>query len=251
MANILSPGYTQSGEFFYTKSRKIREGIISSIEAELSDQYPQGVEFFYPDAPILDASDRPGYEGRGDLNEDLRGWFDINDMEFRGLEEAVVWLAGYMREIGPIDGIIGFSQGAALASMLSSLCEGDYNKGRLEALAKQPVPIHVQPPQGHLKFFVALSGFRSTIDNHVGFYNPIITTPAMCVIGDLDIMVSEDLTTMLVGSCFAPEVIHHKGGHYVPTDKKTIDEVVRFVTQRMHKDAPPQDNNDLFRDVCF
>lgn len=209
------------------------------------------MEFLYPDAPILDASDIPGYEGSGVVNDDLRGWFDINDMSFRGLKESVGWLVEYMRSVGHIEGIIGFSQGAALATMLASLCEGDLNPARLDSLASQPVPMHFEPPQGQLKFVVALSGFRGTENHYDGFYNPIITTPAMCVIGDLDIMVSEDLTTMLIGSCFSPEVIHHKGGHYVPTDPKTVEAVIRFVAERMSKDATPQFNADLFRTVSY
>ncbi|KAL1306161.1 hypothetical protein AAFC00_004268 [Neodothiora populina] len=239
---LMLHGYTQSGDFFSAKTRRIREGIKQTIESDLREQYPEGVEFFYPDAPLLNASGIPGYEGVGEKNEDLRGWFDINDMSFRGLEESLRWVMEYMRGIGPIHGIVGFSQGAALAVMIASLLEARQNPARLSSISSQQVAMDLQPPQGPLKFVVSMSGFRGTSDHYLGFYNPIIATPGMCIIAELDTMISEDISLMLVGSMFAPEVIRHKGGHYVPTDKKTIAAIIDFIRERLTNEPRREDS---------
>lgn len=138
-----------------------------------------------------------------------------------------------MRSVGHIDGVIGFSQGGAMAMMIASLCEGQTNPKRLEALANQPVSMTFEPPQGPMKFAVSMSGFRGRTDRYDGFYNPIITTPAMCVIADLDTMIDEEISIRLVGSIAGPEVIRHSGGHYVPTDKKSINKVSGFIRDRV------------------
>lgn len=229
-------GYTQSGEFFSSKTRKLREGILASLEAEVASQYPEGVEFLYPNAPhLLLTSDIPGHVGQSDEAIELRGWFNINDQPFHGLEKSLSHIIDFMRSVGPVDGVIGFSQGGAMAMMIASLCEGQTNPARLEALAKQPISMTYEPPQGPLKFAVSMSGFRGTTDHYSGFYNPIITTPAMCVIANMDTMIGEDLSSLLVKSCEDPEIIRHRGGHFVPTDKKSLDAVARFVRERIEE----------------
>lgn len=232
---LMLHGYTHSGDFFSAKTRKLRERITANLRDELALSDDEEIEFLYPDAPnVLRASEIPGSEvASEDDNEELRGWFDINSQPFLGTEQAVGWIVDYMRRVGPIDGIVGFSQGGALAMMIASLCEGQTNPARLEALANQPISMNFEPPQGPVKFAVSLSGFRGTTNHHEGFYNPMITTPALCIVGDLDIMVERELSDGLIEACRDVKVVHHRGGHYVPTDNKSVDAAASFIRDRM------------------
>lgn len=231
---LMLHGYTQSGEFFNSKTRKLREGIIAGLKDELALQYTQGVEFLYPDAPhLLLPSDIPGHESVSADTDELHGWFNFNDQPFAGLEQSLSYIIDYMRSVGPIDGVIGFSQGGAMAMMIASLCEGQTNPARLEALAKQPISMTYQPPQGPMKFAISMSGFRGTTDHYSGFYNPIIETPAMCIVAELDTMIGADLTDLLIEHIQDPKVVRHRGGHYVPTDKKSLNSISEFIRERM------------------
>ena len=180
------------------------------------------------------ASEVPGHISRSDSRDDeLHGWFNINDQPFQGLEESIASVLDYMRRVGPVDGVIGFSQGGALAMMIASLCEGQTNPARLEAIAKQPISMTFEPPQGPMKFAVSMSGFRGDMNHYEGFYNPIIATPSMCIVADLDIMVETLHSDLLINSCHEAKVVHHRGGHYVPTDSKCLDAAAAFIRERM------------------
>jgi hypothetical protein len=67
-------------------------------------------------------------------------------------------------------GIIGFSQGAAVAAVIASMLE------RKQTL----LPVIKHPP---VKFFVSVSGFRMRFDQYNQFYP--INTPSLHVIGTL------------------------------------------------------------------
>ena len=231
---LMLHGYTQSGHFFNTKTRKLRERIMDNLREELCLEESDEIEFLYPDAPhVLHASEVPGHYSAAGGESDLHGWFNINDQPFQGLEASIAWIIQYMRLVGPVDGVIGFSQGGAMAMMIASLCEGQTNPARLEALANQPISMHFEPPQGPMKFAISVSGFRGTTDHYRGFYNPIITTPSMCIVADLDIMIEADVSALLVESCHEPKVVRHRGGHYVPTDNKSLDAAAKCVGGRM------------------
>lgn len=231
---LMLHGFTQSGDFFSSKTRKLRERITESLQEELGLYYPDGIEFLYPDGlHHLCAADIPEHGAEAAGEDGLYGWFNINEQPFRGLEESLVWLADYIRSVGPIDGVIGFSQGGALAMMLAALCEGESNAARLEALAQQPLSIRIEPPQAAFKFAVSFSGFRGATNHYDGFYNPTITTPALCVVADLDTMVPAELGVKLIDSCQNAEVIHHRGGHFVPSDNRNVNAVAKFVHDRI------------------
>lgn len=162
------------------------------------------------------------------------------EVVYEGIEDGLRSVADCIRAEGPFDGVIGFSQGAAAAAMVSSLLEGRTRKEAFdkaeEANGGMPYPASflgevdgfVQAP---LRFAVCYSGFRAPGRLHGAFYEPGIRTPVLNVLGRVDVVVDEVRGMQLVGACEGGEgrVVVHPGGHFVPSQKLWLDAVVGFV----------------------
>lgn len=138
-----------------------------------------------------------------------------------------------LKEQGPFDGVMGFSQGAALAAMVASLLED----GRADAFAKVKDGMafpssfsEVQPPP--LKFGVCFSGLLNKHENYAAFYEPKIQTPILHVLGSMDTIVEESESLALAERCVhggAGNIIRHAGTHTVPTSERDIAAVIQFI----------------------
>lgn len=149
-------------------------------------------------------------------------------------------MAETIHEQGPFDGVIGFSQGGALAAMVASLLE----PGRRQAFdalcasqsEKFPYPISFvgkngEPLQQPLKFAIIYSGFVAPIEYYEGFYNPKIKTSVLHFLGSLDTVVEEMRSRLLINSCEDTDqnVLVHPGGHFLPSQKIWLDGAVAFI----------------------
>lgn len=168
---------------------------------------------------------------------------------YEGIEKSLDEIAELIREEGPFDGVIGFSQGAALAVMVAALLE----PGRSEDFARAsgmeypesfnglmiPKPndstSHAageesKPLQPPFKFAIAYSGFRAPGSLYTAFYNPKIQTPVLHVLGAVDVVVEEARGRALVQVCESgnERVVVHPGGHFVPSQRVWVDAVVNF-----------------------
>jgi pimeloyl-ACP methyl ester carboxylesterase len=223
------------------------------LERSLFDRYPSGVEIICPDgvlslmkgtSPDLDNPyefpDGTTGEQRGDQDItglNLRGWWKNLDTvnRYDGLLESLEMLAAMLRE-KPCDGIIGFSQGATLATMLAALCEG--SPARLLALASQGEPIHVAPPQAPFKFALLSCGYKATKKYYNGFYSPQLTTPILFDTATLDHMVEPSLSDAWITVSHNSQTISRIGGHWFPTDDKSLHAMVAFAS-KAHLDIDP------------
>lgn len=142
---------------------------------------------------------------------------------YNGLGVSLSSIAETIRTQGPFDGIIGFNQGAALATMVASVLE----HGRKHALDKaenlggMPYPAAfitgrttIQPP---LKFVIAISGFAGAANPlYQAFYQSKIMTPTLHVIGGSDDFIKPAMSQKLLDCCVDPRVLHYSGGRFVP-----------------------------------
>lgn len=172
-------------------------------------------------------------------------------MVYEGLEVGLGVIAERMREEGPFDGVVGFSQGACAAGMVAALLEGTgrregferarpgggiaypesfLEKSGGEGMEGLGVDGFVQAP---LKFAIAYGGFRAPGEKYVGFYEPRIRTPVLSVMGAVDVVVEEKKAMTLVEACEEEtrKVVVHPGGHFVPSQKPWLDAVVGFVQE--------------------
>lgn len=103
-----------------------------------------------------------------------------------------------VKDQGPFDGILGFSQGAAFVAMLCSLQEQ-----KLE-------------PAFGFRFAIIVAGFRSACTEHQKFYNSPIQVPSLHVFGLEDRVIPDKMSRELLPSFQDPQVLIHPGGHFVP-----------------------------------
>lgn len=192
-----------------------------------------GADFFYLDAPFLatgpaqeiirtlyereapffqwwDAIKREPAEGSGpekDSNGKARSLYS-----YEGLEHTLDFLMGQIHSLGPIDVLLGFSQGAAVATVLNAHHKKVYGG---------------QPPW---KACVLVAGFepRAVETKHLmqdAFGNPFqLDIPSIHVIGKADSMVaqSEGLYERYSGEekGFRKLKFVHEEGHKFPTPSR-------------------------------
>ena len=247
---LLLHGYTQSGPLFSAKTRALYKAFQKSFS-------PRSIQFSYPTGPHrLRATDIPGSspdqadsaenDSKGEV--EAYGWWQRKDsigagIVYNGIEEGLAAIAKCIREEGPFDGVIGFSQGATAAGMVAGLLEGEYRLRGFEETEKAGGMKYpesfwgedglVQPP---LKFAIVYSGFRAPGERYDGFYKPKIKTKLLHFIGQLDTVVEEERSRGLVACCEEEKVVVHPGGHFLPSQRPWLDACVVFVREALEGD---------------
>ena len=250
---LLLHGYTQSGPLFSAKTRALHKALQKSF-------FPRSVHFSYPTGPNrLKPADIPGFSpsdqtdgaepasGKDDEVE-AYGWWQRKDTDegiiYKGIEEGLAAVAQCIREEGPFDGVIGFSQGAAAAAMVASLLDGEQRLTGFEDAEKHggmeypksftQANSFVQAP---MKFAIVYSGFRAPGKRYDGFYIPKINTQTLHFIGQVDTVVEEERSRVLVGYCEEERVVVHPGGHFLPSQRPWLDACVGFVREALEGTA--------------
>lgn len=222
---------------FHAKTRGLEKAVVNAFP---------GAELLYSTAPIaLSASDLPDHEREessplSSAPVESWGWWRARHPrgEYVGLEQGLQCIADVLHRHGPIDGVIGFSQGAAAAAMVVALLE----PGRRQAFdaAQADNSNCLSFPQAFanidhssLRFVVCYSGIVSKHPPYAAFYAPPIVTPSLHFIGSHDTIVEEDWAQELVASCepATSSVVLHPGGHFVPTGKRELGMLVSFIRQ--------------------
>jgi len=283
---LMLHGYTQSGRLFEIKTKALKKALEkhfpSSPKPGYLKQYPGGLELVYPTAPLkLSVNDIPGIEVDGTEDKiEAYGWWrrkgEGEPYTYEGMEMGLERIAQVLKDEGPFDGVLGFSQGGAAASMVSALLE----PGRREAFeAKQKdggmrysdsfvqdsgfIEETIHPP---FKFAVSYSGFAaSTHPLYKAFYDPKIVTPMLHVLGSVDTVVSEERSLRLVDACAegrgaegkAQRLTYHPGGHFLPSSQKQhVSALVAFIKEVLceednYSDLKPQEEKVEDMNVPF
>ncbi|KAK7513497.1 serine hydrolase-domain-containing protein [Phyllosticta citriasiana] len=248
---LMLHGYTQSGPLFRNKTR--------ALEKTLAKAFPAGLALSYPTAPVkLSRAQIPSFDTDGvkadeteEEEPEAYGWWVRKDkveqangkvegegFTYEGLETGFAKLADVLKEEGPFDGVIGFSQGGAAAGMLASLLE----PGRKEAFEKaqekggMPYPQVMEGVHPPLKFAVSYSGFAPAANElYQAFYEPKIKTSMLHFLGSLDTVVEESRSLRLADACEKKEgrVVYHPGGHFLPSQKQPVSVLVGFIREVM------------------
>jgi pimeloyl-ACP methyl ester carboxylesterase len=159
-----------------------------------------------------------------------------------------------LRTQGPFVGVIGFSQGAAIAVRLASLLEGPT---RISSFANRQSSGGVEFPESlrslqhpQFKFAVAYSGFLPPSADYAACFEPKIETPVLHFIGSLDGVVEEASSLRLAKACVGGEerVVYHPGGHFVPGAKPFVGVLVGFLKEVLREqgnESGPAEVNGL------
>ncbi|KAK4672018.1 Family of serine hydrolases 3 [Podospora pseudoanserina] len=241
---LMLHGYTQSGPLFRAKTRAVEKLLVKALAPR--NFIPS---LIYPTAPNrLYPRDIPGYqpssdnEGREDEEIDSWAWFRKDEAtgSYRLVQQGMLQLASAIEETGGgIEGVIGFSQGGCVASILAAALEG----------FRQPAEEHkewvesIRAANGGqpLKFWVSYSGFWAVDQDLSGWlYQPKVKTPSLHYFGGLDTVVDESRSQGLVERSEGAVKVVHPGGHYVPVSKEWVVPLAGFVLQSL-TEAPRED----------
>ncbi|XP_026183336.1 esterase OVCA2 [Mastacembelus armatus] len=198
-------GYRQNRVSFREKTGALRKLLKKQVELVYLSA-PHRVQPASSEE-VPEKQNGSGPESGGD--EDPRGWWfsDIQARSFNaqqqceqslGLDESMSVVREAVKIQGPFDGIMGFSQGAALVAMLCFLQEQ-----KLE-------------PEFNFRFAILVAGFRSSCEEHQRFYNAPLQIHSLHVFGLEDRVIPDSMSRELIPSFQDPQVLIHPGGHFVP-----------------------------------
>ncbi|KAF8392701.1 hypothetical protein HHK36_023050 [Tetracentron sinense] len=129
-----------------------------------------------------------------------------------GFDVSLAYLKTVFSQVGPFDGVLGFSQGAAMAS---SLCA---QRGRMDG-------------EIDFRFVILCSGFAI---NSVEFKCGSINCPSLHIFGNvqgkdrqISSQASRDLAGLFEEGCSV--TMEHESGHLIPTQSPYIDQIKAFL----------------------
>lgn len=172
----------------------------------------RNVELLCPDAP---AAEPGGF-----------GWWNAQPIEgvappgkhYEGWAETRAWASKFFAHEAPIDGVLGFSQGAALTALLVGL-----RAARLPGASQPPIAFD---------FAVLIGGFASRDPEHAPLFESAFDLPSLHLIGRADRIVPPSVSLALASRFAAPTLVEHEGGHVIPSTPEARAEFARFMGQR-------------------
>lgn len=198
-------GYRQNGSSFREKTGALRKLLKKQLELVYVTAPLTVPTAATEEVPKEENNSVPAPEG----NEDPRGWWfsDVQARSFSaqqqceaslGLQDSITAVREAVKNQGPFDGILGFSQGAAFVAMLCSLQEQNLE------------------PEFKFRFAILVAAFRSACEEHQKFYDAPLQIPSLHVFGLEDRVIPDSMSRDLLPSFQDPQVLIHPGGHFVP-----------------------------------
>jgi pimeloyl-ACP methyl ester carboxylesterase len=204
-----------------------------------SGPVPPDVLAFFPDVPYREwwnATERADPDGSG-----------RKTMTYVGLEESLARVKREFDERGPFDGVLGFSQGATLTTILAAKGVADAWGPFADASAANASPDASRPkPKTPPVFAVCVSGaaartreadatYRAARDANANANATDASTsasnspsPSLHIIGEADRVVPPPASERAAARCFVdPVVARHPRGHVVPRLEGDAAETVR------------------------
>ncbi|KAI9219240.1 serine hydrolase FSH [Blastocladiella britannica] len=185
-------GYTQNATVFRKRTAVLRKHLKNIAE------------FDYISAPHFAHTHVPTTEAEASSDEGQLAWW-TRDHESNaaspaiGIGASLALLNAHIRDHGPYDGVLGFSQGAAMAAVLAMEREQQ----------------HTDAPM----FYLLVSGFVPRDPAILTqFAVSACTAPSMHIWGTADEWVPPAWSRGLANSFTTAEVFEHAGAHFVPSD---------------------------------
>jgi len=143
------------------------------------------------------------------FNPPFYAWWRSKNIDgkisYEGWTKTLDYVQDYVIKEGPFEGLLGFSQGACLASVLLGLQQ-------------------LEKFESTFKFGILVGGFKSRFDGHSEAFCRKISVPSLHIRGKQDPLVSQGRD--LASSFVDPIVIEHEGGHVMPRMTETLKETV-------------------------
>lgn len=231
------PGFMQSGKVLAEKSSGIRKILTKKLNLQLD----------YIDPPTIIPKKEDLSFSLGNEEEAEEKWKSIVDRsmnrcwwiyrgpgDYEGFSAAFQYVLDYVKENGPYDGIIGFSQGAAMASMvLNELLKTEDMKIALFIsgfVFTQPLNLGVE--MSDLDYLIKdIAEYTTKVEVKPAFHKYFtVPDPLSCKV--ISVYGSEDMVVPAIRSKYLltlyPSLteFEHDGGHLVPNKKQFLSPIV-------------------------
>ena len=150
------------------------------------------------------------YQNEYSDDVDLYGWWDMDD-NFSRSEESIQQLKTVFNKYGPFDGIIGFSQGAMMITLLCALQHNDVENYKW-----------FDP-----KFIINICGHDIDSLRYNHLFNNLIDIPTLHIIGMNDEI--KDYSIELSQKFKNPIVKLYPNGHEIPIHTNFHKDVIEFI----------------------
>ncbi|XP_076439483.1 esterase OVCA2-like [Babylonia areolata] len=186
-------GYRQNAQSFRQKTGAFRKLIKKKAELVFITAPNQ-----VPPSDTAEDSTEASDEGNG-------WWFSREDDYFRaqdptgcckGYDLSLSTILQAVKEQGPFDGILGFSQGAAMVALVLGEQEKQSEKW--------------------FQFAILVAGFKSRSSPHDALYEKKISIPTLHVFGETDKVIQKDMSEDLLQYFEDTVTLQHQGGHFIP-----------------------------------
>ncbi|CEF69267.1 UPF0483 protein CG5412 [Strongyloides ratti] len=212
-------GYRQNEVTFREKTGGLRKAIKSLAEFEFitgplipnipSDKDSQSTD--NDESTVTELGPRAWWFSKVEETFSSR---DVCDVAI-GFDKSVKEVTDYIKEKGPFDGLLGFSQGASMVHLLTSM---GYQK---------KIPLN-------WKFIIMMSSFKSLSSVHQNLVEcELKGIPSLQIYGETDQVVHYERSEELCKLFKEPEpcIIKHPGGHCVPPMSSAKDSLREFLKQ--------------------
>ncbi|RHZ51499.1 hypothetical protein CDV55_103148 [Aspergillus turcosus] len=243
---LLIHGFAGTGSDIAAKAGPITRRITELIIPEILAEFPGGIEFLSPDTPLLleppigldtdncveDEHGKQTIVAEDKPQQTALGWWYGRDTvsDYKGIEASLSFLAKFIYG-RPIHGVIGFSQGGAVAGMVCSLIECLDNPEKVAAIRAQGLPVDnylCLPGQERLRFMMAIGGYQGTLRYYGSLYQWPMQTPSIHTLASMDAVVEHHLSMDLARSFTSYEIVEYFGSHFVPRDPTSVNALARF-----------------------
>lgn len=203
-------GYWQDGKTFKNKLGGFRKATKSLLD------------LVFIDAPHLIPQSSKDSSAAEPVMKDGRGWWFSKGTSFSaqeytevctGFDESVKAVEDACICLGPFDGIMGFSQGAAMAALILYL----QSLGKINTT---------------FKFGVLIAGFKSRSSLHNALHrHELVKIPTLHIVGETDAVIPKAQALEILPFFTSPKVICHPGGHFIPTSGPCKTDYMKFLRE--------------------
>ncbi|KAI8972494.1 serine hydrolase FSH [Pilobolus umbonatus] len=220
-------GYTQNAIMFSKRTAAVRQSV-----EDIADLVYVTAPHYIHSPTLTSISERVEAE-KEDISEEHKpyGWWLLPKLApaqngyLVGFKESVEYIKDVLIKEGPFDGILGFSQGAGFAALLTKLMED-----------RSDLPDIIPPTFEHppFRFAIIVAGFNAkyqTATKELLEKKSAVKTPSLHYIGDTDTLISPETMLSLTAAFEKPTVFRHPGGHYLPYTSDSKEAFNKFIRQ--------------------
>lgn len=240
---LMLHGYTQNAALFKDRTGGVRKSLKQLAELVYCDA-PFDVPKFTQTAteaapPSSEKPEQPQHVS-DETETASKGWYTKrpDSDQVQDVEQSLDYLNQIFKDLGPFDGVWGFSQGATMTHFLvNALLENHRNQPKSDAIDNRPPAVRESIK---FKFAILTATSKSAHAYWPGFdrfyrQGEKLTMPSLHIIGKSDKITDFEKSLELAEYYENPRVYVHEQGHFIPGDKESKLVYSQFLQEMMQK----------------